>query len=217
MSRPSLAQSGEAARVARLPVESVALARVSCDLHREHGVAAHEGFGAVDGVDQPQVFGVGVAAPQFFAVVGVVGECGGQGVADDFFGRDVDLGNGRGIGLELYVELTAIGFADEGCGGIGGGAGNFEVWGVRHGSGARCGGRRIIADAPGAPRPPGGGRPEHSTGGPQGLPRRGSPCGLDRGTASGGAVTSRHVTPSPIPGAVGADGVALNAPCGSCP
>jgi len=90
------------------------------DLYREQRVTAHEGLGAVDRIDQPEILGIGLFLSQLFAVETVIGEASSQHLLDRTFGGDVDFRHRTGVGLVAHREITAVGIADDLAGGSGG-------------------------------------------------------------------------------------------------
>lgn len=74
------------------------------DEGREKRDAGDEGFGAVDGVEDPDEFGVGAIAAEFFANDAVGGKRFGDETAEKFLGAAVGGGDGRGVGFRFDRE-----------------------------------------------------------------------------------------------------------------
>ena len=66
--------------------------------------AGDEGFGAVDGIEDPGEFGVGVEAGEFFADDAVGREFFGDEIAEKLLGAAVGGGDGGGVGFEIDGE-----------------------------------------------------------------------------------------------------------------
>jgi hypothetical protein len=75
-------------------------------LRGEHRVFAHEGLGAVDGIHQPQVFGIRIAAAGLLAEESVGGKALLENLANRDFTAYIRLGYRRLIRLDAHLDIA---------------------------------------------------------------------------------------------------------------
>lgn len=121
-----------------------------CDQGAPQRHAGDESFGAVDGIEDPNEFGVGAIAAEFFADDAVGGKFFGDEAAHECFGAAVGERDRRGVALRFDSEIEAAEVrTDEGSARVGEfvaeGAVGREVHGVKlaHGAHGRHGKNRF--------------------------------------------------------------------------
>jgi hypothetical protein len=76
------------------------------DLRGKHRVLAYKGLGPVDGIHQPETFGILVSRSGFLAEKAMGGEPRLQNFANGDFTAQVRLGDRRLVGLDVYLDIV---------------------------------------------------------------------------------------------------------------
>ena len=106
-------------------------AMFDADHHTKDGNAADEGLRAVDGIEPPACFGVGICGAEFFAEDAVLRIVARDGIAQELFALAIGDGDGGGIAFRFDAQFGLEMAESEAAGVLGEAAGEIEHFGER--------------------------------------------------------------------------------------